>query len=163
MKEEFVFYTIGVYGFTEDVFFNKLVENHIDTFIDVRRRRGVRGSKYSFVNSKKLQKKLKELNIYYEHIIELSPTKEIRELQKKDDQKKGILKRERNFLSDIFKSEFQKKILDNFDFDKFLNHLEKIGAKNIIFFCVEKNYLACHRSLITQKLEEYYNFNIRHL
>ncbi len=27
--------TIGVYGLTEEVFFNKLVDNHIDTFCDI--------------------------------------------------------------------------------------------------------------------------------
>ena len=163
MIENFKFFTIGVYGSTEDEFFNKLITNNIDTFIDVRRRRGVRGSKYSFVNSKRLQKKLDDLNIYYEHIIELSPTKEIRELQKNDDFRKGILKRERNFLSETFKNEFKKQILDNYDFEKFLKHLEKIGSNNIIFFCVEKNHLACHRSLIAKILEEKYNYKIRHL
>jgi len=38
-------YTIGVYNSTEDLFFKKLIDNKIDTFIDVRQRRGVRGSK----------------------------------------------------------------------------------------------------------------------
>lgn len=163
MNKNFNFFTIGVYGSTEDEFFNKLIKNQIDTFIDVRRRRGVRGAKYSFVNSKKLQEKLKSLSIYYEHIIDLSPTDEIRKLQKEDDYKKGILKRERTYLGEIFKNEFQKQILENFNFRNFLNHLEEIGAKNIIFFCVEKNYLACHRSLITNKLKETYNFKIKHL
>ena len=37
-------YTIGVYNSTEQEFFNKLVDNNIDTFCDIRQRRGVRGS-----------------------------------------------------------------------------------------------------------------------
>ena len=41
-------YTIGVYGKTEDEFFDALVENEIELFIDIRARRGMRGSKYSF-------------------------------------------------------------------------------------------------------------------
>lgn len=58
-------YTIGVYGSTEQEFFNKLIENRIDTFCDIRQRRGVRGSEYAFVNSNRLQNKLAELDIKY--------------------------------------------------------------------------------------------------
>ena len=47
-------FTIGVYGLTEDDFFQKLISSSIDTFCDIRRRRGVRGAKYAYVNSKKL-------------------------------------------------------------------------------------------------------------
>ena len=57
------FYTIGVYGKTETDFFTALANHNIDLFCDIRQRRGVRGKKYSFVNSLKLQKKLSELNI----------------------------------------------------------------------------------------------------
>ncbi|GHT08753.1 hypothetical protein AGMMS49525_17880 [Bacteroidia bacterium] len=55
-------YTIGVYGSTEKEFFNKLVENRIDTFCDIRQRRGVRGSEYAFVNNNYLQRKLAALD-----------------------------------------------------------------------------------------------------
>ena len=75
-------YTIGVYGSTEQQFFGKLTENIIDTFCDIRQRRGVRGSEYAFVNSNYLQRKLAEMDIKYGHIIELAPTSEIREKQK---------------------------------------------------------------------------------
>ena len=44
-------YTMGVYGSTEASFFKKLEQNNIDTFCDIRQRRGVRGSKYRYVNS----------------------------------------------------------------------------------------------------------------
>jgi uncharacterized protein (DUF488 family) len=71
------FYTVGVYGSTEYDFFKKLTDNNIDTFCDIRQRRGVRGSKYSFVNSNRLQQKLQDIDIKYAHIIELAPTKEI--------------------------------------------------------------------------------------
>lgn len=74
-------YTIGVYSSTGQDFFSKLVENKIDTFCDIRQRRGVRGSKYSFVNSNCLQIKLAELEIKYSHILELAPTTAIREKQ----------------------------------------------------------------------------------
>ena len=35
-------YTIGVYGWTEEDFFNKLQEKNIDLFVDIRFRRGMR-------------------------------------------------------------------------------------------------------------------------
>jgi len=56
------FYTIGVYNSTEQEYFKKLTDNNIDTFCDIRQRRGVRGSQYSFVNSNRLQAKLNELD-----------------------------------------------------------------------------------------------------
>ena len=77
-------YTIGVYNSTEQQFFSKLIDNNIDTFCDIRQRRGVRGSEYAFVNSNYLQTKLKELDIKYAHILDLAPTSEIREKQKID-------------------------------------------------------------------------------
>ena len=67
-------YTIGVYNSTEQQFFSKLIDNNIDTFCDIRQRRGVRGSEYAFVNSNYLQTKLNELDIKYAHILDLAPT-----------------------------------------------------------------------------------------
>ena len=156
------FFTIGVYGSTEQEFFKKMTENNIDIFCDIRQRRGVRGSKYAFVNSNRLQQKLQELDIKYAHIIELAPTKEIRELQKEDDKRKGILKRERNELGEVFKVVYKNKVLNNFNFDNFINKLDEIGASNIILFCVEEHHLACHRSLVAEKLYKL-GYKIEHL
>ena len=44
-------FTIGVYGSTENSFFEKLAQSRIDLFCDIRQRRGVRGSQYKYVNS----------------------------------------------------------------------------------------------------------------
>ena len=96
------FFTIGVYNSTEQEYFKKLTENSIDTFCDIRQRRGVRGAKYAFVNSNRLQQKLNELDIKYGHVIDLAPTSEIRELQKEADAQLGELKRDRNKLGKIF-------------------------------------------------------------
>ena len=75
-------YTIGVYGSTEESFFGALIENEIELFIDVRARRGMRqSSPYKFVNSTVLQQKLRQLGIYYAHLKELAPTREIRALR----------------------------------------------------------------------------------
>ena len=157
------FYTIGVYGQSAEEFFSTLVTNQIDTFIDIRRRRAVRGSKFSFVNSKRLQNKLRELGINYIHILELAPTNEIRELQKSEDKKLGVLKRERNELGKIFVSEYKKQILEQFDLSELIKKLSLLNAQRPVLFCVEKEPEACHRSIVSSKLAVDYNSNIHHL
>lgn len=156
------FFTIGVYNSTEESYFKKLINNEIDTFCDIRQRRGVRGAKYAFVNSKRLQQKLNDLDIKYGHIIDLAPTTEIRELQKEADAKKGELKRDRNKLGQVFTVTYKDKVLSKFDFDSFIEQLENVGAKNVVFFCVEEKHEACHRSIVTDKLEKL-GYNVTHL
>ncbi len=157
------FFTVGVYNSTAEDFFNKLVKNDIDTFCDIRQRRAVRGSKYSFVNSTRLQNKLKELGIKYKHILALAPTSEIRELQKKTDLQKKQLKSERKELGEVFISEYKERIINKFDFVYFLKELKDLGANKIVLFCVEEQPAACHRSLVTNVLKERFDYNIIHL
>ncbi|HLK30998.1 MAG TPA: DUF488 domain-containing protein [Puia sp.] len=157
------FFTIGVYNSTENEFFNKLTQNNIDTFCDIRQRRGVRGAKYSFVNSNRLQEKLNDLGIKYGYIQDLAPTTEIRELQKEIDAEKGELKSERQELGKVFVIEYKNKILGNFDFEKFFENLDNIGANKIALFCVEEHPEACHRSIVANKLSDNFNFKITHL
>ena len=156
-------YTIGVYGSTEQEFFNKLVENRIDTFCDIRQRRGVRGSEYAFVNSNRLQSRLADLNIKYGHVSDLAPTTEIREMQQEDDLKHGEKKRDRNQLGNIFSLAYKNKIMQKFDFDNFVEKLDEIGANRIVLFCVETKPEACHRSIVANELNKRYNFEIIHL
>lgn len=157
------FFTIGVYNSDEQGFFDKLEKNGIDTFCDIRQRRGVRGSKYSFVNSNRLQERLAELGIKYGHVLGLAPSGEIRSLQKEADLEKGELKSERKELGEVFKKEYEKQILSNFNFDEFLDRLDSTGARKIVLFCVEESPDACHRSLVAKKLKEQFNYNITHL
>lgn len=156
-------YTIGVYNSTEQEFFAKLLNHQIDTFCDIRQRRGVRGATYAFVNSTRLQIKLAELGIEYGHILQLAPPKEIRELQKKADLEKGEQKRMRQELGDIFRSQYIKRILNNFDFDTFIENLDNIGAKRVVLFCVEEHPDACHRSIVADKLLNTYHHKVTHL
>ena len=156
------FYTIGVYNSTEQEYFEKLIENRIDTFCDIRQRRGVRGAKYAFVNSKRLQAKLNELDIKYGHIIDLAPTSEIRNLQKEADAQKGELKRDRNKLGKVFTLAYKDRILNNYDFDSFIDKLDEVGANRVVLFCVEEKPEACHRSIVTDKLEKL-GYKITHL
>jgi uncharacterized protein (DUF488 family) len=157
------FFTIGVYNSTEKEFFEKLTQNNIDTFCDIRQRRGVRGSKYSFVNSNRLQQRLNDLEIKYGYVPDLAPTTEIRELQKEIDEEKGELKRERQALGKVFVIEYKNRILKNFDFEKFFESLDQIGASKIALFCVEEHPEACHRSIVADKLMNNFNYKITHL
>lgn len=155
-------FTIGVYGSTEQEFFKKLDENQIDTFCDIRQRRGVRGSTYSFVNSKRLQAKLSEKGIKYSYFQDLSPTKEIREKQKEADKRNGIQKKDRAKLGDVFINGYKKHIAD-YDFDALVEKLNDMGAEKVVFFCVETSAYACHRSIVAEKLNKLYNFPVIHL
>ena len=157
------FFTIGVYGLTSEEFFEKITTNAIDTFIDIRRRRAVRGSKYSFVNSKRLQLKLKEFGINYLHVLELAPTNDIRTIQKKSDKSNMISKREREQLAPEFTYQYKAKILDKYNFEDLFNHLEELNSKKAVFFCVECSASACHRSIVADRLEKDYSLEIKHL
>jgi len=157
------FFTIGVYNATEQEFFDKLTQKNIDTFCDIRQRRGVRGAKYSFVNSNRLQQKLKDLEIRYEHIHNLAPTPEIRLLQKEADKENKTMKREREELGKVFITEYISRILAHFDFEHFINNLHVMGAKSIVLFCVEQQHEACHRSIVANQLAKNYKYNVSHL
>lgn len=148
------FYTIGVYHTSEPEFFAKLTDNRIDTFCDIRQRRGVRGSQYAFVNSQRLQQRLAELGINYGHVERLAPTKEIRELQHADDVRKGVIKSERRELGPVFAKEYEHRILGQFDLDQFVDRLEDQGASRVVLFCVEQHPAACHRSLVAKRLKD---------
>lgn len=153
-------YTIGVYNSTEEEFFHKLSENRIDTFCDIRQRRGVRGSEYKFVNSNYLQSKLAEMNINYGHIFDLAPTKAIREKQWEADALNGEKKKTRLRLGHIFVQEYNRCILCNFDFDALVEKLKSIDANNVAFFCVEEHAEACHRSLVANELKNRFGFDV---
>lgn len=141
-------FTLGVYERNEDDFFGLLVQNNIQVFCDIRRRRGMRGKKYSFVNSTYLQSKLKDLGIEYIYLKELAPTNEIREIQMKEDNDRRTLKKDRKRLSDNFISCFNSKILKDYDPEIFFNKFNS-SIDNVVLFCVEKEPEACHRSLVT--------------
>ena len=144
-------FTIGVYNSSEQQFFDKLIANNIVNFCDIRRRRGVRGKKYSFVNSLRLQKKIMELDINYFHFLDLSPTNDIREAQKLEDKKKNVLKSKREHLGEVFSQLYQKNHLTIKNINHF-NSLINIEFENTVLFCVEEKPQACHRYLFVQHL-----------
>lgn len=142
-------YTIGVYGKTEEDFFNKITSAGVTYFVDVRLRRGMRGTQYKFVNSLYLQKKLDSLGVKYSHYKDLAPTKEIRSIQATADKQSGDSKRARDRLSLEFCNKYNNEILKNYDFSQLTRRLP---SETICFFCVERDCLACHRSLISEYL-----------
>lgn len=156
-------YTIGVYGSTEEAFYDKLTENRIDTFCDIRQRRGVRGSKYAFVNSIYLQHKLSELGINYLYEKQLAPTREIREMQWAEDKAEHQTKKTREVLGHAFCCGYERLILDVVNLDELMNTLSNLHATNIVFFCLETHPDACHRSLLAKRLSEKYNLEVVHL
>lgn len=156
-------YTIGVYNSTEDSYFQKLTQNKIDLFCDIRQRRGVRGSQYKYVNSNYLQAKLKELGISYKYIKELAPTNDIRQKQKEADKMNGETKKQRFTLGQVFKTEYIKQILDHYDVTSLANELKDCCVQNVVLFCVEEHASACHRSLVADKLSTILNCEIINL
>lgn len=143
--------TIGAYGFSEQDFFNALLKANVDTFCDIRLRRGMRGPKYSFANKTYLENKLNYLGIKYIHFKNLAPTKEIRINQQLEDKKNRVQKSSRNFLAESFIQAYKNKILFNFNCNEFIKETGE-NSKIIALFCVEKTPHTCHRSLVMEKL-----------
>ncbi len=156
-------FTIGVYGSSEDEFYEKLTNNGIDLFCDIRQRRGVRGSKYAFVNSNYLQNKLSEIGIRYLYEKQLAPTREIREMQWSEDKLEHQTKKTREVLGHAFCCGYERLVLDKYNLDKLVNTLKTMNANNVVFFCLETNPEACHRSLLAKRLSERYNLEVIHL
>lgn len=154
--------TIGVYGFSEEKFFNTLQEAGVDTFCDIRQRRGVRGATYAFANSQRLQKRLAELGIRYLHRLDLAPTKAIRLRQHEADKAEKVARRQRTTLSQAFIDAYQADILEGFDPQSLLDDLEE-DAQMVALFCVEGEPAACHRSLVAEKLQRELGVEVEHL
>lgn len=144
-------FTIGVYGKGEEQFFSQLTTAGIDTFCDIRRRRGMRGSLYAFANSRRLQQKLASIGIKYRHLLRLSPSDAARHMQKIQDKAAGVGKRSRMELSEEFKALYNEECLKQFSSDQFLRDLG-LDAKRIALFCVESDHRACHRSLLANRM-----------
>jgi len=154
--------TIGIFGFTEAGFFQALQDAGVDTFCDVRQRRGARGAEYAFVNSQRLQARLAELGIRYMHRKDLAPTTAVRQRQHAADKATNTAKRQRATLSPAFITAYEEEILDGFEPQSLLDDLPP-NAQVIALFCVEREPAACHRSLVANLLEKQLNVEIIHL
>ena len=156
------FVTIGVYGFEEDDFFKALVDAGVGLFCDIRQRRGVRGSTYAFANSQRLQGRLAEMGIAYIHRKELAPSREVRALQDAADKESKTAKRKRSALSDAFVEAYRREYLGAFDSEAFVSELGP-EANVVALFCVEREPAACHRSLLSERLERDLGIQVKHI
>jgi uncharacterized protein (DUF488 family) len=141
--------TIGVYGFDLPHFLAALREQGITTVVDVRQRRGVRGSEYAWANAKRLEAALADAGIGYVHMKELAPTTAMRELQYCEDARRGEGKRSRTRLAEGFVRAYTEQVLDSADLSP-LRELMRNGRPALL--CVERDAPACHRSLIAARL-----------
>jgi uncharacterized protein (DUF488 family) len=155
------FVTIGVYGYDAEHFFGALVDAHVDTLCDIRRRRGVRGAEYAFANSRRLQERLAELNIRYIHRIDLAPSDELRGEQADVDKQTHTARRKRTQLSEQFVQGYEKSVLAGFDPAQFVADLKP--AHVVALLCVERDPAACHRSLLAGCLHRTLGVPVRHL
>ena len=143
--------TIGVYGFDLDGFLEALAGAGVDLLVDVRQRRGVRGSEYAWANSRHLQEALADAGIDYLHMKELAPTTGMREAQYRADALRGEGKRSRTVLSAEFRRRYVEQVLDRVD----LTPLRGLARdRHPALLCVERDAEACHRSLIAGRLRD---------
>jgi uncharacterized protein (DUF488 family) len=153
--------TVGVYGFDGKSFLQRLRHADVRLLLDVRQRRGVRGSEYAWANSLRLQAALAQCRIAYEHHPELAPTTELRQLQYAEDDRQGVGKRSRRQLAVEYARRYTSEILDSADLTPVVSALS--SGETAALFCVECDPEACHRSLIAQRLTERHRVTIEHL
>jgi len=154
--------TIGAFGWDEESFYRALQRAGVDLFCDVRARRGVRGSEYAFVNSARLQKGLAARGIRYVHCKDLAPSEEMRQIQFAADDAAGIPKRQRTELNPGYAAAYTAGRLKNLDARRFAGEV-LAGASAPVFFCVEREPTACHRSLLVEKLRRDLGLEVEHL
>ena len=109
--------TIGVYEFDLPAFLAALSAANVGLLIDVRQRRGVRGSTYAWANARRLQAALADAGIDYRHARDLAPTTELRRLQYAADDRLGEGKRARTRLDPQYSARYTREILDAADLD----------------------------------------------
>ncbi len=152
--------TIGVYGFTRERFLAALEAAGVRVLLDVRQRRGVRGSEYAWANSKRLQGALGH-GIAYRHLKELATPAKLRELQYEYDAELGVGQRSRTQLAPEFKRRYAREVLDRVDLTELVASLPADGAAALL--CVEADPAACHRSLIADRLAKEHGLAVRHI
>ena len=153
--------TVGVYGFSGDAFIEVLRQADVRLLLDVRQRRGVRGSDYAWANSQRLQGALADAGIDYRHLKELAPTTELRHLQYAADAREGVGKRSRVALAPEYVTRYADEILNPVDLDALADDLPDDAVTALL--CVERDAEACHRSLIAQRLADEHGVRVVHL
>ena len=154
--------TIGVYGFDRESFLQALEKAGVRVVLDVRQRRGVRGTEYAWANSIRLQQALADAGIAYEHHRRLAPTTELRQLQYAEDHRNRVAKRSRQVLAPEYMRRYTAEILDRADLTAIVDALPA-ATGTAALLCVERDPEACHRSLIAERLRVQWSLTIEHL
>ena len=129
--------------------------------LDLRQRRGVRGSRYAWANSARLQAALAEAGIEYRHRKELAPTTELRELQYREDDRRGVGKRSRVELAAEYRQRYVREILGRVALTPIVEAMPVDGTA--VLMCVEADPEACHRSLVAERLQAEFGLPVEHL
>jgi uncharacterized protein (DUF488 family) len=143
---------VGVYGFTLQEFLEALRGAGVSRILDVRRRRGVRGSEYAWANARRLVAALEEAGIGYEHHLELAPSSELLRLQHAEDDRLHVGRRARTVLAPEYVRRYEEEVLAHADLGELLARLPQDGLAALL--CVERDSGACHRSLIAARLAD---------
>jgi uncharacterized protein (DUF488 family) len=153
--------TIGVYEFDAASFIRALDGAGVTQVLDIRQRRGVRGSEYAWANARRLQALLAGARIGYEYHPELAPDTELRQLQYRDDDRQGVGKRSRVRLSPEYIRAYTEEILDLAPLEPLVRRLPVHGIAALL--CVEATAQACHRSLVAKRLADRFGFEVINL
>src|SRR3954451_14794864 len=127
-------------------------EADVRQLLDVRQRRGVRGSEYAWANAARLQRALADAGVDYRHHRELAPTTELRQLQYAEDARQGVGKRSRARLAPEYVERYTRESLVQLHRGPTVAEMPSAGRAAL--FCVERDPEACHRSLVAARLAE---------
>ena len=153
--------TIGVYEFDAAGFIRALDAAGVTKVMDIRQRRGVRGSEYAWANARRLQAVLADAHIGYEYHPELAPDTELRHLQYREDARQGVGKRSRQRLAPEYIRAYTEEILDVAPLEPLVRQLPVHGIGALL--CVEAAAEACHRSLVALRLADRFGFEVVNL
>ena len=126
--------TIGVYEFDAASFVRALDAAGVTKVMDIRQRRGVRGSEYAWANARRLQAVLADAHIGYEYHPELAPE---------------------------YIRAYTEEILDVAPLEPLVRQLPVHGIGALL--CVEAAAEACHRSLVALRLADRFGFDVVNL
>jgi uncharacterized protein YeaO (DUF488 family) len=99
--------------------------------------------------------------IEYRHHEELAPTTELRHVQYREDDRRGVGKRSRVELAPEYRDRYIDEILDHVDLAPIVAEMQTGQASALL--CVEHDAEACHRSLIAERLTARYHLPVTHL
>ena len=152
-------WTIGGYGTNPGSFFQALTNASVEVLLDTRRRAGMRGARYAFLNKEKLTEGCDNHGIAYKHEKDLAPTKETRDIQARYDREHRQQKYARTGLCAEFVNAYRQETLGQQKGLKvFKSAIERTPhsnpVKGVAIFCVERIPSSCHRSLLAEYLSE---------